>query len=86
MQEVRLSFTLHDIRDGEEPPSDGFYLIIEPKLDSISAVAERMWWDSEHHAWKLDEDSDSLFIPADYYGHTWTTDFLTEMIEKEVLI
>ena len=83
MQEIRLNFTLHDIREGDEPPEDGYYLVVEPKIDMVSVVTERMWWDSKHHGWRLYKESESLFVPIEYYGMNWTTDFLTELLEAE---
>lgn len=81
MQEISLNFTLHRIDEGDEPPKDGYYLVIEPKIAVIAVSVERMWWDSKNHAWKLDEDSESLFMPADFWGYTWTNDWLTEVLK-----
>ena len=85
MQDIRLEMKLHDILDGDEPPKDGYYLIVDQKMAMVSVVIEQMWWDSKHHGWKSDEESPIILMPAEYFGRKWTDDFLTSLLDKGVL-
>lgn len=77
MQEVTLK--IHNILDGDEPPEDGYYLVVITPDDEPGMIP--YYWLSEKHAWKLGENEETLLMPFKQHYSLWCeADGLKELI------
>lgn len=84
MQEVNLKFTVHKIEDGEYPPQNGFYAVLDAVCYEDMVSVERDYWDSEKRGWKPYPEFKETVMPDVGWKH-WSDDFPWETYDEMCL-
>lgn len=77
---MQVEITIHDIMKGDEPPKEGYYLMISHGIDEQISL-HNLYWHADKKAWSSAKDSDNLLLPADYWGRYWSENFMNGMVE-----
>ena len=75
MQELCVNVNIHDIRKGEYPERDGWYLTRHyTPFDHIGLMP--MFWKCDKRAWFICPDDEKEFVPTEHTDNIWTDYFL----------
>lgn len=75
MQEISVNIQFHDIRQGEKPPKDGWYLTKHYTPFNHMGLMP-MYWKDDKKAWFICPEDDRAFEPNEFTDYMWTDYFL----------
>lgn len=75
MQEICVNIKFYDIRDGEYPTKDGWYLTEHyTPFEHMGLLP--MYWENDKKVWLISPESKKEFEPNEYAVYLWTEYFL----------